>query len=74
MALSKARKKWLIIGGSVLLILIILLIILNSILSNKADHLLREKLSSIDTTSYHVDFRKVRVNVFTRSVNVYDIT
>ncbi|MCD4723787.1 MAG: hypothetical protein K8R63_03020 [Bacteroidales bacterium] len=74
MALSKARKKWLIISGSVLLILIILLIILNSILSNKADHLLREKLSSIDTTSYHVDFRKVRVNVFTRSVNVYDIT
>ena len=74
MALSKARKKWLIISGSALLILIILLIILNSILSNKADHLLREKLSSIDTTSYHVDFRKVRVNVFTRSVNVYDIT
>lgn len=74
MALSKARKKWLIISGSALLILIILLIILNSILSNKADHLLREKLSSIDTTSYHVDFRKVLVNVFTRSVNVYDIT
>jgi len=74
MTLSKTRKKWLIIGGSVLLILIILLIILNSILSNKADHLLREKLSSIDTSSYNIDFRKVRINVFTRSVNIYDIS
>jgi hypothetical protein len=74
MTLSKARKKWLIICGSVLLILIILLIILNSILSNKADHLLRKQLSSIDTTSYHIDFGNVRVNVFTLTVNVYDIS
>jgi len=74
MALSRKRKIWLIIISSILTVLIILLLLANSILSNKADSIMREEISKIDTTDYVIDFDKVRVNIFTMSVRIYGIS
>jgi len=74
MALSRTKKRWLIITGSIILVLVILIIFANNILSRKADTILREKLSEIDTTSYLIDYDKVRVNIFSRSVKVFNVT
>jgi hypothetical protein len=73
MALKRKKKIWMIAGGSLLAILIVLLVIANSVLSNMAGNILRENISSIDTTAYHVGFDKVKVNLFSRSVKVYGI-
>ena len=74
MVLSKRKKLWLIIVSAILIIIIILLILLNQILSNTAETYLKNQLSGMDTTSYSIDFEKIRVNVFFRSVNVHGIT
>jgi|GEM_PF-3336550 len=74
MAISRKKKKWLIIVGIILAILIILLFSLNSILSRQADSYIRSELSKVDTAAYTVDFEKIRVNLFTGSVNVYNIS
>jgi len=73
MALSPKRKRWLIIVGSILMVLIILIIFANNIISRKVDTILREELSKIDTTQYVIDYDRLRVNIFSRSVRLYGI-
>jgi len=73
MALSRKRKRWMIIVGSILLLLIILTIFANMIISNKADTFLRTQLSKLDSTQYNIDYEKIRVNIFNRSVRIYGI-
>lgn len=73
MALSKKRKRWLIVLGSVFLLLIILTIFANRIISNKAETILREELSKIDSTKYIIDFDRLRVNIWSRSVKLYGV-
>jgi len=73
MALTRKKKRWLIITGSILLLLIILTIFANRIISNKADTFLRTELSKLDSTQYSIDYEKIRVNIFNRSVRVYGI-
>lgn len=74
MTLSRNRKRWLVLIGSILLLLIILILFANSFLSKKADAMLRTELSKMDSTEYVIDFEKVRVNIFSRSVKIIDIT
>lgn len=73
MALSKTKKIILIISSTIIGLLIVLLFSLNSILSNKAESFLREKINETDTSMYHIDFRDVKVNLFGLAVKVYDI-
>ena len=74
MAISRKKKRWLIIAGIILSIFIIHLLSLNTILSNKADSYIRDELAKIDTATYKIDFEKIGVNLFTGSVNVYNIS
>ncbi len=74
MALSKRKKTWLIILGIIVVILIALTLFANRILSSKADALLRKQVSKIDTTTYIIDYEKIRVNLFSRSVKIFDIS
>ncbi|RLD82282.1 MAG: hypothetical protein DRJ15_02045 [Bacteroidetes bacterium] len=74
MTLSRNRKRWLIFIGSILLLLIILILFANSFLSKKADAMLRIELSKMDSTEYVIDFEKVRVNIFSRSVKIFDVS
>ena len=74
MALTRKRKRWLIILGSIVLLLIILSIFANTFISNKADTILREQLSKIDSSLYIVDYEKVRVNLWSRSVKLYEFS
>lgn len=74
MAISRKRKRWLIITGLILSIFLILLLSLNTILSNKADSYIRDELAKVDTATYKIDFEEIRVNLFTGSVNVYNIS
>ncbi len=74
MALSRNRKRWVIILGSILLILIILILFANSFLSRKADQRIRAEISKVDTTEYIIDFDRIRVNIFNMSVKIHDIS
>ena len=74
MALSKRKKIWLIIIGSIIAIFIILLLIANSILSTIADQKIREELDKMDSTGYIIDFDKVRINLFTQSARIYGLS
>ena len=57
-------------AGVTLMVLLTGLLFLNTFLSRKADSFLREKLSAIDTASYHIDYERVRVNLFRLSVSI----
>lgn len=73
MPLSRRKKRWLIVIGIILLLIFILLLFANNILSSKVESMLKKEIAKIDTTSYHIDFEKVSVNVFTFSASVYGI-
>jgi hypothetical protein len=74
MALSKSRKIWLIVIGVLFSIVFILFLVANGFLSKKADALLRKEIAKIDTTTYHIDFDYIRVNVFSLSANIHGIS
>jgi hypothetical protein len=73
MALTRKHKRWIIILGSILLLLIILIIFANRMISGKADTLLRNELSKVDSTEYVIDFDRVRINIFNRSASLHGI-
>ena len=70
MALSRKQKRWMIILGSILVVLIILIIFANSLISRKADSILRDQLSKLDSTQYVIDYDRIRVNIFRRPVRL----
>jgi hypothetical protein len=74
MALSGKKNKWMVAAGVVVIVLLTGILFMNTFLSRKADSLLREKLSTIDTVSYHIDYKKVRVNLFSMSVRIEGIS
>ncbi|MCK5765963.1 MAG: hypothetical protein KAH26_08260 [Bacteroidales bacterium] len=74
MALSKRKKIWLIVISAILITFIILILVANSILSNMAEDMAREQLAAMDSTSYVIDFEKIRVNIFSGSVKIIGIT
>lgn len=73
MALSRKKKAWLILTGSLLLIFIILVLIANRIVSNIADEQARKFIDGLENDEYTIDFEKVRVNLFSGAINVYDL-
>ncbi|HSG67774.1 MAG TPA: hypothetical protein VK994_03645, partial [Bacteroidales bacterium] len=72
--MNKIQKRWVLILSVVLAVILILTFTANSIISSKADSFLRNKLAATDTSSYIIDFGSLRVNIFTRSVKVFDIS
>ncbi|MDT8393572.1 MAG: hypothetical protein RQ761_06985 [Bacteroidales bacterium] len=60
-------------AGILLLLVTILAFSVNGILSMRADRFLRDHLLAIDTNDYRVGFKNVRVNIFTRSLQLSGI-
>ena len=71
---SFLRKKWFKVLALILLLLVILLMIANAIVSRKAESVLHDKLASADTSSYVIGFEDVKVNIFTRTVKIFDVS
>lgn len=73
MAHSGLQKKILITAGILVLLVTILVFSVNGILSKRADRFLRDNLLAIDTNDYRIDFKNVRVNIFSRSLQLAGI-
>lgn len=69
----RLKKLFLWIGCSILLVLIIALLILNFRASDIADTMLRNQLKNNPIKGYVVEFKKVKVNLLSRSIKVNGI-